>query len=1134
MYWDVPTFHDEIPDLESTIYHIFTAVGNFNYQSMLVNTTIDEMIRFFNESESSQYDTVSGEEFQYVVETEYLNQVHSILVIAESDTVRSKNTIPTVIIASDMEPRMKDGVNVIGIFLPTDHLDIYTNSTDGESTITFSGALLPDHQSMVTGDIITGITSNADTFMLQVVNVLILSSSKVVLQTSQPKLEDIFQELEFEYSFPASRPNRTVISSSSARRYGRILRRIKTRRLCFWDFGWVGDGANWFAGVVTDGAKWVGDRFVEGFEALSNLAQGRLDERMRIIDMKASLDAFGGGGAVSLSGDFEVRSDLQVQLRIFEGVSASTSFTVSYGMDIELDLKASIEQKAERDWNIWQGRKNERLFMIGPVPIEISWQPKLDAKADITCSLEANAKFSAGFDGGSSMSAGMSLIPPDMYANYNPPTFNPYYSFDGVEASASLDATVAVILSVDVDFYKGLITTNTGLYLGVSFGTTVETTDVGSEVILALSKFDLNLDFKIPFTVGTVLDDSLSFVDTNFYEQSWPILQLPEGRFRVGDHFCEVGDGSNTATIRDITVSPYSDSWIKSGFRGQADFYFDSEEWDVTRESSTSVSIERQIVDSDSHSAQGDVYVAIKPSIPPFPLPMVYSVDLADVLNTQDEVACLSAGSCSDSFFDTLASDLSSVFDTSVFLSQPPDENADPVPSTIYKFADLMSAVKKLEGTQFEFWLGDNCDEYSRKIALVNIATFLGQAMRETIIYDACDENNWDKWLADVYKEPTSPPEIPAAFYPMTSSCGQLGQKYAEYDCDDACPRSNSMEITATTNAAWIGAPPPLFCGPKSKYDDLGYWNPMMFCQGTDNSCDGEPFSYPGQTAGVHIPSSSDPLYPEFYYSNPQPDSNGSVQPARPLEGMPASNVEGCCWWGRGVIQTTGRCNFGRLNKNIGQAAGSNALYPDINFCENPQAICEGPSELKWIAGLFFWTSEVETYSLPLNPNLPPPPVNFYKSEVMAFIDRGCMDNLEQVDCDNLFKYASGIVNRGCHDPGPSGCPGCIPGATCDPAHKIPERIESSKLALRALMGSSLNGDTSGTCGGGSIGNGICKGSGECCSDFGWCGTSPEYCGSGETGGTCGGGNVGNGICEDPLDCCSSYGWCGRTDDHCK
>ena len=301
------------------------------------------------------------------------------------------------------------------------------------------------------------------------------------------------------------------------------------------------------------------------------------------------------------------------------------------------------------------------------------------------------------------------------------------------------------------------------------------------------------------------------------------------------------------------------------------------------------------------------------------------------------------------------------------------------------------------------------------------------------------------------------------------------------------------MEITGSTNADWIGAPPPLFCGPKSKFDGLGYWNPLKFCQGgsagtegKEASCKDQPFYYEDQTAGVHIPISEDSQYPEWYYANPIPGSDGAMQSPR-FDNLPRTEVEGCCWWGRGVIQTTGRCNFGKLNKNIGTGGGATALYPNIDFCNNPQSICDGPSDLKWIAGIFFWVTEVEKF-------------DGYKGWVDDFIDAGCTENPDLAECDTLFKYASGIVNRGkllivllmlhlhfaqiltfilsisgCPDPGDTGCPGCIPGATvsdvylclmplclfisflflksifpimpsqCDPAHNIPERIAASK-----------------------------------------------------------------------------------------
>ena len=211
----------------------------------------------------------------------------------------------------------------------------------------------------------------------------------------------------------------------------------------------------------------------------------------------------------------------------------------------------------------------------------------------------------------------------------------------------------------------------------------------------------------------------------------------------------------------------------------------------------------------------------------------------------------------------------------------------------------------------------------------------------------------------------------------------------------------------------------------------------------------------------------------------------------------------------------------------------------------SPQALCDGPSELKWIAGIFFWTSEVESYF--------DSGFDSYKTWVKDFVDLGCADDPGSSDCDQLFKYASGIVNRGCPDPGETGCPGCIPGSTCDPAHNVPERVDASKQALRAFLklevgggggngGGGTGGGTGGTCGGGNRGNGVCSIEGECCSEFGWCGVDADHCGAGNGGvnptptpvsGTCGGGNRGNGVCSIEGECCSEFGWCGVTADHC-
>ena len=137
------------------------------------------------------------------------------------------------------------------------------------------------------------------------------------------------------------------------------------------------------------------------------------------------------------------------------------------------------------------------------------------------------------------------------------------------------------------------------------------------------------------------------------------------------------------------------------------------------------------------------------------------------------------------------------------------------LPSTVYRYDGLLRALRimYLEGVgDFKFYVGDatNTDDstVSTSMGLVNIAAFLAQSMKETIKYDACDENNWD---------------VIDGKYPISNSCGQLNQTYQEYACPAdmehmACEVDINMEQVAYTNAKWYGAPGPLYCGPKSKY----------------------------------------------------------------------------------------------------------------------------------------------------------------------------------------------------------------------------------------------------------------------------------------------------------------------------
>lgn len=96
------------------------------------------------------------------------------------------------------------------------------------------------------------------------------------------------------------------------------------------------------------------------------------------------------------------------------------------------------------------------------------------------------------------------------------------------------------------------------------------------------------------------------------------------------------------------------------------------------------------------------------------------------------------------------------------------------------------------------------------------------------------------------------------------------------------CEVDPTLEITATTHATWYGAPAPLFCGPKTTYPFTGYWDHSYACNkawaNPPEYCD----VYEGQKAG------------RFNNDSPYANRNGRT------------DVEGCCYWGRGVIQVRG------------------------------------------------------------------------------------------------------------------------------------------------------------------------------------------------------------------------------------
>lgn len=261
-----------------------------------------------------------------------------------------------------------------------------------------------------------------------------------------------------------------------------------------------------------------------------------------------------------------------------------------------------------------------------------------------------------------------------------------------------------------------------------------------------------------------------------------------------------------------------------------------------------------------------------------------------------------------------------------------------------------------------------------------------------------------------------------------------------------ACDVDPNMEMRAYTNAKWYGAPPALFCAPKSKVPKAPRWDVGGWCSqpGGWEYVDKFPAEMDAETFGEYLKyiiaggkcKDYEGQKGGFWtFSGAGCTESGCKGSDAPLFEQPNGriDVEGCCWWGRGAIQSTGTCNYGKLSFYLGakgKAAKRDVLYPGLDFCKNPNLICDpdSPGELKWVAGFFYWLNSVQPYS---------EGGWKYTQELKNWVDAG----MKTSDV-GFINGASGIVNRGCHNP-----PHCGTGEL----HAATERQNNFKTVLKAM-----------------------------------------------------------------------------------
>lgn len=115
--------------------------------------------------------------------------------------------------------------------------------------------------------------------------------------------------------------------------------------------------------------------------------------------------------------------------------------------------------------------------------------------------------------------------------------------------------------------------------------------------------------------------------------------------------------------------------------------------------------------------------------------------------------------------------------------------------------------------------------------------------------------------------------------------------------------------------------------------------------------------------------------------------------------------------WGRGALLTRGRCIMGKLNKYLGKQAadeGYNSPYKYIDFCEDPNAVCDSyiTRELRWTVAFLEWSDMVQNYVY--IDDLTGSKWTYW-DRLKSFVDGGMVDN-------SFIDQVINILVRKCHD----------------------------------------------------------------------------------------------------------------------
>ena len=208
VFWNPPIIHS---NTESVHYHLFVAHGRFDFTSKLSLSTISEFKEEFKNSANNQYIPLSElSHHHYSISCPHLGDVHTLLLIAESNGQYSLNTVGDEVVVSHVDPHRRDDVEIFGLFVPSEDMSIELEkaTTDVLHELTFSSSsgnsLSKEVTDLKSSDYIYGMTIESTTFVRKIEEVKVQSEEEVILMVVHAPLREIFDELNIDGSFSLS------------------------------------------------------------------------------------------------------------------------------------------------------------------------------------------------------------------------------------------------------------------------------------------------------------------------------------------------------------------------------------------------------------------------------------------------------------------------------------------------------------------------------------------------------------------------------------------------------------------------------------------------------------------------------------------------------------------------------------------------------------------------------------------------------------------------------------------------------------------------------------------------------------------------------------------------------------------